>query len=89
MRFRRSLHNHEDWEFYVRWAAKGNWSEYLDQELCIYLKYPESLCTDKENMALGYHEALDYIGKVSSECQHYANIRMENDKLALTSTDSG
>lgn len=79
LKFKRKLLNHEDWEFYVRWASKGNWSEYSNQELCVYMKYPSSLCTDIESMNLGYNQSLDCIAKISRNCRYLANKRKAND----------
>ena len=87
MRFKRKLQNHEDWEFYVRWAIKGNWSEFLDSELCVYNKYPKSLCTDKQKMKEGYNTALKYISKHSRECNKLVQLRIEIDNVMLKKTN--
>ncbi len=77
--FNPRLHTHEDWEFYVRWAAQGNWSKYLDQELCIYRIFPKSMSRNMDKMSEGYDLALSYMAKCNDECRKLVDIRIEND----------
>lgn len=75
LQFNKELETHEDWEFYARWASMGNYSIYINLELCIYRIFPKSLSRDEIKMETGFNKAINEIANLSEYCKKLVEER--------------
>jgi hypothetical protein len=84
LRFATDLPNHEDWDFYVRWALAGNRSGYVDEELCVYRMFSGSMAKDQTLMAKGREMVLQRIASYSAHCEKLARYRRRAERHRAT-----
>ena len=84
LRFATDLPNHEDWDFYVRWALAGNRSGYVDEELCVYRIFPGSMTEDQALMDKGLEMVLQRIASYSAQCEKLVRYRRRAERIRAT-----
>ena len=79
LKFSCDLPNHEDWDFYIRWAAEGGATSYLSEELCAYRIFGDSLSRNDQLMDEGKRIVLARAASHSKVCHRLVITRTDLD----------